>query len=90
MTEAGAAQEMSDARSNEGPRRLLFLIGDDGAFRSHRMPVARAARDAGFAVAVACPVTSHGEAIRAEGIRVLPVPMKRRRGSRVSRHPSAR
>ena len=72
---------MSDARSNEGPPRLLFVVGDDGAFRSHRMPVARAARDAGFAVAVACPVTTHGEAIRAEGIRVLPVPMKRARAS---------
>ena len=72
---------MSDARSNEGPPRLLFVVSDDGAFRSHRMPVARAARDAGFAVAVACPLTTHGEAIRAEGIRVLPVPMKRARAS---------
>ena len=72
---------MSDARSNEGPPRLLFVVSDDGAFRSHRMPVARAARDAGFAVAVACPLTTHGEAIRAEGIRVLPVPMKRARVS---------
>ena len=77
MTEVGAAQEMSDARSNEGSPRLLFVVGDDGAFRSHRMPVARAARDAGFAVAVACPVTAHGDTIRAEGIRVLPVSMKR-------------
>ena len=58
---------------------MLFVVGDDGAFRSHRMPVARAARDAGIAVAVACPVTTHGEAIRAEGIRVLPLPMKRGR-----------
>ena len=72
---------MSDARSNEGPPRLLFVVSDDGAFRSHRMPVVRAARDAGFAVAVACPLTTHGEAIRAEGIRVLPVPMKRARAS---------
>ena len=84
MTEVGAAQKMSDARSNEGPPRLLFVVGDDGAFRSHRMPVARAARDAGFAVAVACPVTTHGEAIRAEGIRVLPAPMKRGRISPIA------
>ena len=84
MTEVGAAQKMPDARSNEGPPRLLFVVGDDGAFRSHRMPVARAARDAGFAVAVACPVTTHGEAIRAEGIRVLPAPMKRGRISPIA------
>ena len=62
-----------------GQRRLLFVAGDDGFFFSHRMPIARAARDAGFAVAVACPVSSHGDAIRAEGIRVLSIPMKRGR-----------
>ena len=61
--------------------RLLFVAGDDGFFFSHIMPIARAARDAGFAVAVACPVAAHGEAIRAEGIRVLPLAMKRGRVS---------
>ena len=64
-----------------GQPRLLFVTGDDGFFFSHRMPIARAARDAGFAVAVACPVATHGDAIRAEGIRVLPIPMKRGRVS---------
>ena len=64
-----------------GQPRLLFVAGDDGFFFSHRMPIARAARDAGFAVAVACPLATHGDAIRAEGIRVLPIPMKRGRVS---------
>ena len=79
MTDSGIALGTSDARSNDGRPKLLFAVGDDGFFCSHRMPVARAARDAGFVVAVACPVTSHGDTIRAEGMRVLPIPMKRGR-----------
>ena len=62
-----------------GQPRLLFVAGADGFFLSHRMPIARAARDAGFAVAVACPVTDHGDAIRAEGMRVLPIRLTRGR-----------
>ena len=61
--------------------RLLFVAGDDGFFLSHLMPIARAARDAGIAVAVACPVAIHGDAIRAEGIRVLPLAIERGRVS---------
>ena len=73
--------EPENARAGEGRPKLLFVAGDDGFFVSHRMPIARAARDAGFAVAVAvaCPVTTRGDAIRAEGMRVLPIPMKRGR-----------
>ena len=71
--------EPENARAGEGRPKLLLVAGDDGFFVSHRMPIARAARDAGFAVAVACPVTTHGDAIRAEGMRVLPIPMKRGR-----------
>ena len=62
-----------------GQPRLLFVAGDDGFFLSARMPIARAARDAGFAVAVACPVTDRADTIRAESMRVLPIPMKRGR-----------
>ena len=76
--------EPEDARAGEGRPKLLFVAGDDGFFVSHRMPIARAARDAGFAVAVACPVATHGDAIRAEGMRVLPIPMKRGRISPVA------
>ena len=79
MTGPKDARGMARSRSSEGRPKLLFTVGDDEFFCSHRMPVARAARDAGFAVAVACPVASHGDTIRAEGMRVLPVPMKRGR-----------
>jgi len=50
-----------------GPRKLIFLVTEDWYFWSHRLPMARAARDAGFAVAVATRVAEHGERIRAEG-----------------------
>ena len=81
MTGSGDARGSVATGSGEGRPKLLFTVGDDAAFCSHRMPVARAARDAGFAVVVACPVTTHGDTIRAEGMRVLPIPMKRGRVS---------
>lgn len=76
---SGDARGSAANQSGEGRPKLLFTVADDAAFCSHRMPVARAARDAGFAVAVACPVAAHGDTIRAEGMRVLPVPTKRGR-----------
>jgi glycosyltransferase involved in cell wall biosynthesis len=58
--------------------KLLFLVTEDWYFCSHRLPVARAARDAGFAVAVATRVRDHGDAIRAEGFALHPLRWKRR------------
>jgi glycosyltransferase involved in cell wall biosynthesis len=52
-------------------RRLLFVVNVGWFFLSHRLPVARAARDAGFEVHVACDVESAEEVARveAEGFR---------------------
>ena len=74
MTGPKDARGMARSRSSEGRPKLLFTVGDDEFFCSHRMPVARAARDAGFAVAVACPVATHGDTIRAEGCGCCPFP----------------
>lgn len=65
-------------QSPERPPRLLFLVTEDWYFWSHRLPVARAARDAGFDVAVATRVADHGAAIRAEGFRLCPLAWRRR------------
>lgn len=65
--------------------RLLFVVTEDWAFWSHRLPMARAALAAGYDVAVACRVAAHRERIEAEGIRVLPL----RRLIRESRNPLA-
>ena len=47
--------------------KLIYLVTEDWYFWSHRLPVARAARDAGFQVAVATRVSDHGQRIRDEG-----------------------
>ena len=58
--------------------KLLFLVTEDWYFCSHRLPVARAARDAGFEVAVATRVRAHGEQIRSEGFRLHSLSWRRR------------
>ena len=63
--------------SPERPK-LIFLVTEDWYFCSHRLPMARAARDSGFDVAVATRVSAHGEAIRAEGFGLHPLRWKRR------------
>ncbi|HEV2263688.1 MAG TPA: glycosyltransferase family 4 protein [Stellaceae bacterium] len=63
--------------SPERPK-LIFLVTEDWYFCSHRLPMARAARDSGFDVAVATRVTAHGDAIRAAGFTVHPLRWKRR------------
>jgi glycosyltransferase involved in cell wall biosynthesis len=61
----------------EASLRLLYVVTEDWYFLSHRLPMARAARDAGFEVHVATRVVNGGEAIRAEGFTLHPVPFIR-------------
>jgi len=58
--------------------RILYLVTEDWAFRRHRLPMARAARDAGFDVVVAARVSDAVPAIEAEGFRVVPLSWSRR------------
>lgn len=53
--------------------KLLFFVTEDWYFCSHRLPLARAARDAGYDVRVATRVAAHGETIRAEGFGLIPL-----------------
>lgn len=57
--------------------KLLFLVTEDWYFCSHRLPLARAAQQAGFDVAVACRVREHGQNIQAAGLRLHPLALKR-------------
>ena len=57
--------------------RLLYLVTEDWYFMSHRLPMARAAREAGYEVHVATRVNRHGDAIRAEGFELHPVDLHR-------------
>src|SRR3990170_6439414 len=57
--------------------KILFLVTEDWYFCSHRLGLARAARDAGAEVAVATRVRDHGAAITQEGFRLLPLTLRR-------------
>jgi glycosyltransferase involved in cell wall biosynthesis len=58
--------------------RLLYLITEDWYFWSHRLDLARAARDAGFDVTIATRVADHGKRITDEGFQLVPLRMVRR------------
>lgn len=59
--------------------KLLFLVTEDWWFCRHFLPMARAARGAGFEVAVGTRVREHAAPILAEGCRL--VPLENARGS---------
>ena len=59
------------------PRRLLFLVTEDWYFWAHRLLLARAARDAGYAVTVATRVDALRGRLEAEGFQVVPLSWKR-------------
>ena len=57
--------------------RLLYIATEDWFFRSHFLPMARAARAAGFEVALATRLRKAAPALAAEGIRLLPLELGR-------------
>jgi glycosyltransferase involved in cell wall biosynthesis len=56
---------------------ILYLVTEDWYFCLHRLPIARAARDAGFRVLVATRVEAHGALIEKEGFRLIPMDWNR-------------
>lgn len=58
--------------------RIVYVVTEDWYFWSHRLDLARAARDSGFDVTVATRVTAHEERIRQEGFRLVPLTLIRR------------
>ena len=58
--------------------RILFFITEDWYFWSHRLPIARAVRDAGFEVLIATRVHQHKERIEKEGFKLIPISLGRR------------
>ncbi len=59
--------------------KLFYLVTEDWYFCSHRLPLARAARDAGYDVSVITHVDRHGEQIRAAGLNLIPFDFRRGR-----------
>src|SRR6267142_4841350 len=62
-------------------KRLMFVVTEDWYFMSHRLPVARAARDAGYDVLVATRLTDQADRITQEGFTPIGL-RKMRRGGR--------
>ena len=61
------------------PPRLLYVVSEDWYFLVHRLPMARAAREAGYEVHVATRVVNGARAIEAEGFKLHAIPFKRGR-----------
>jgi glycosyltransferase involved in cell wall biosynthesis len=59
------------------PRRVLYIVNEDFAFLLNRLPMARAAREAGFEVHVATNVNKGAAAIEAEGFVLHRIPFRR-------------
>jgi glycosyltransferase involved in cell wall biosynthesis len=57
--------------------KLLYFVTEDWYFCSHRLPLAVAAKAAGYDVAVVTRVRDHGPAIEAAGLRLIPLELAR-------------
>ena len=68
---------MDKMRFNMIRPKLLFFITEDWVFCTHRLPLAVAARDAGFDVTLVTNVSTHAEVIRKAGIKLIPLNLER-------------
>jgi glycosyltransferase involved in cell wall biosynthesis len=58
--------------------KLMFFVTEDWYFCAHRLPLAVAAHEAGYDVSVVTRVRSHGDRIKAAGLRLIPLELSRR------------
>lgn len=59
-------------------KKIIFFVTDDWYFCSHRLPLAVAAKEAGYDVAIATRIQNHGDKIRQHGLRIIPLNLRRR------------
>ncbi|MDB4666631.1 hypothetical protein OAK94_01485 [bacterium] len=57
--------------------KIIYFITEDWVFCTHRLPLAVAAKEAGYDVAVVTNVSAHADQIRRAGIRLIPYDLKR-------------
>lgn len=60
-----------------GPLKLLYVVNDGPFFLSHRLPLALAAREAGYEVHVATPPGAAAAEIQAQGLAYHPITLVR-------------
>src|ERR1700675_480939 len=58
-------------------QKILYLVSEDWYFVSHRLPMARAARNAGYEVHVATRVGNCARQIESEGCSLHPIQWRR-------------
>tara|TARA_A100001037_G_scaffold296711_1_gene317594 strand:+ start:563 stop:1705 length:1143 start_codon:yes stop_codon:yes gene_type:complete len=58
-------------------KKIIYLVSEDWYFCSHRLALGIAAKKAGADVLVATQINKHGTKIRAAGLRVAPIMMRR-------------
>ena len=71
---------MSEINRDKKPN-ILFVVTEDWYFVSHRLPLAVAAKKAGYRVSVATRLGRHADTIRKAGIRLIPLDLSRRYGN---------
>lgn len=75
---SGPSRSEQGAESSPGAgRRLLYVVNNPAFFLSHRLPIALAARGAGYDVHVATMAGAAAADIEALGLRHHPIPMSR-------------
>ena len=74
-----AQHPTGDTSARAKPKRLLYVVTEDWFFCSHFLPMARAAKAAGFDVAIATRIGTKGEVLAAEGLSVFPLEGRRGR-----------
>ena len=70
-------QNMSSRNHLKSRPKVLFVDNDVNTFYSYRVELARAARDTGFEVHIACPPGRSAQILESEGFQYYPVPMTR-------------
>ena len=78
MGSAHDARGAALRRGDGSPAVIVMLVTEDWYFWSHRLAIARAARDAGARVIVATRVGTHRDAIAREGFELAALPWRRR------------
>lgn len=59
-------------------KKLLFFVTEDWYFYSHRLPLALAAKESGYDVAVVTHINNHGDKIRKLGFKLISLELSRR------------
>lgn len=54
-------------------KKILFIVSEDWYFMSHRLPLALAAKENGYDVAIATRISNHRDVIELRGLRVIPL-----------------